>query len=49
MSVIVTMTAARPIIEGNGPNNDTVDEVVPVLGTMSSPAVRAHNPVYLNK
>ena len=24
-------------------------EVVPVLGTKSSPAVRAHNPVYLNR
>ena len=48
MAAIVAMTAARSIIEGNGPNNDKVGEVIPALGTMSSPAVRARNPVYLN-
>ena len=52
MSAIVATTTARSIarsiIDGDGHNNDTVDEVVPVPGTMSSPAVRAHNPVYLN-
>ena len=49
MAAIVAMTAARSIVEGNGPNNDKVGEVIPVLGTMSSPAIRAHSPVYLNR
>ena len=33
MFAIVAMTTARSIIDGDGHNNDTVDEFVPVPGT----------------
>ena len=49
MDAIVAMTAAKPISEGNEPNNNKVDETVPASNIVSSPAVRDYNPVYLNR
>ena len=43
MAAIVAMTAAKSISEGNEPNNDKVDEVIPASDIISSPTVRACN------
>ena len=49
MAAIVAMTAARSIFDANESNNDKVEEIVTVSKISSSPAVRACNPVYLNR
>ena len=49
MAAIVAMTAARSNFDANESNNDKVEEIVPASGRTSSPAVRACNPVYLNR
>ena len=49
MAAIVAMTAARSIFDANESHNNKVEEIVPAFKLTSSPAVRACNPVYLNR
>ena len=49
MAAIVAMTAARSIFDLVESNDDKVEEIVPASKITSSPAVRACNPVYLNR
>ena len=49
MDAIVAMTAAESIHNTNGSYNNKVEEIVSAPELTSSPAVRACNPVYLNR